>query len=315
MTCLKNTYCLNKKDGKKVLLDYVTNTFKGKTSTSFKNYSFNIDSKKMNYQFKIHCSYKIPINEKKKKLLLEIFDKKRKYCLKFELIGNKTHPEFANFKGFKKSYVHNINRNVCGIKKSKQLLTLSGSYVLNLVDKINKIFKVEESSLSDDSRLELQIKGSKELDSRPHLKIIKLFEYGKTWYQKEGDFLPIPIELNQYGKDAGKLKLKDLYKYYNDDDLKKFGINERSISQDNINEILRILKKENLDENSNLKSIAILFKSKNIKSYEKIKLWEDVFDLTKREKISKSTKTEYKLIKSYLKLLDYHRQIKHTKTY
>ena len=77
MTCKKNTYCLNKKEGKKVLLDYVTNTFKGKISTSFKNYSFYIESKKMNYEFKIHCSYKKPQFEKKKKLLLEIFDKKK----------------------------------------------------------------------------------------------------------------------------------------------------------------------------------------------------------------------------------------------
>ena len=64
MNCQKNTYCLNKKEGKKVLLDYVTNTFKGKISTSFKNYGFYIKSKKMNYQFKILCTYKIPDEEK-----------------------------------------------------------------------------------------------------------------------------------------------------------------------------------------------------------------------------------------------------------
>ena len=310
MNCKKNTYCLNKKEGKKVLLDYVTNTFKEKTSTSFKNYSFYIESKKMNYVFKIHCSYKKPQFEKKKKLLLEIFDKKKKYCLKFEFMGNKQHPDYKNFKGFKKSYIHNINKNVCGIKKSKYLLSLSGSYILGLVDKINKIFKVEESSLSDDSRLEA-------ISPSVHLKIIKLYEYNKTWYQKEGGFLPENhIKLSQYSKDAGKLKLKDLYKYMNDKDLKDWSpIDEHLIKEEDINEIYRILKKENLDENSDLKSIALTFKSKDLKKSEKLHLWNNIFSLTKREKISKSKKIEYKLIQAYLELLKYHYQIKHTKTY
>jgi len=310
MTCKKNTYCLNKKEGKKVLLDYVTNTFKGKTSTSFKNYSFYIESKKMNYEFKIHCSYKKPQFEKKKKLLLEIFDKKRKYCLKFELMGNKQHPDFKNFRGFKKSYIHNVNKNVCGIKKSKFLLSLSGSYILSLVDRINKIFKVEESSLSDDSRLEA-------IAPSVHLKIIKLYEYNKTWYQKEGGFLPENhLELVQYSKDAGKLKLKDLYKYMNDKNLKDWSpIDEHYVKEEDIKEVYRLLKKEKLDENSNLKSISLAFKSKVIKNSEKLHLWDNIFSLTKREKISKSKKPEYKLIQAYLKLLDYHGQIKHTKLY
>lgn len=309
MNCKKNTYCLNKKEGKQVLLDYVTNTFKGKTSTSFKNYSFYIESKKMNYQFKIHCSYKIPQFEKKKRLLLEIFDNKKKYCLKFELMGNKQHPDFKNFRGFKKSYIHNVNKNVCGIKKSKFLLSLSGSYILSLVDRINKIFKVEESSLSDDSRLEA-------IGSSVHLKIIKLYEYNKTWYQKEGGFLPEDhLNLVQYSKDAGKLKLKDLYKYYNDKDLRHWGIDEQFVKEEDMNEVYKILKKEKLDENSNLKSISIAFKSKVIKNSEKKSLWDNIFSLTKREGISKSKKPEYKLIQAYLKLLEYHVQIKHTKTY
>lgn len=315
MTCKKNTYCLNKKEGKKVLLDYVTNTFKGTTSTSFKNYSFYIESKKMSYQFKLQCSYKKPQYEKKKILLLEIFDKKKKYCLKFQLMNNKQHPEFKNFRSFKKSYIHNINRNVCGIKQNKYLLSLSGSYILHLVDKINKIFKVEESSLSDDSRLELKDENG-ETVAKIHLKIIKLYEYNKTWYQKEGGFLPEDhLNLVQYSKDAGKLKLKDLYKYYNDKDLRHWGIDEQFVKEEDMNEVYKILKKEKLDENSNLKSISIAFKSKVIKNSEKKSLWDNIFSLTKREGISKSKKPEYKLIQAYLKLLEYHVQIKHTKTY
>ena len=58
MNCKKNTYCLNHKEGKKVLLDYVTNTFKGKTSTSFKNYSFYIKNRLINQEFKLNCSYR-----------------------------------------------------------------------------------------------------------------------------------------------------------------------------------------------------------------------------------------------------------------
>jgi hypothetical protein len=264
----------------------------------------------MNYEFKIHCSYKKPQFEKKKKLLLELFDKKRKYCLKFELMGNKQHPDFKNFKGFKKSYIHNVNKNVCGIKKSKYLLSLSGSYVLHLADKINKIFKVEESSLSDDSRLEA-------IAPSVHLKIIKLYEYNKTWYQKEGGFLPENhLNLVQYSKDAGKLKLKDLYEYMNDKNLKDWSpIDEHYVKEEDIKEVYRLLKKEKLDENSNLKSISLAFKSKVIKNSEKLHLWDNIFSLTKREKISKSKKPEYKLIQAYLKLLDSHGQIKHTKSY
>jgi len=314
MNCKKNTYCLNKKEGKKVLLDYVTNTFKGKTSTSFKNYSFYIESKKMSYQFKIHCSYKKPQFEKKKKLLLEIFDKKRKYCLKFELMSKKQHPNYTNYIGFKKSYIHNINKNVCGIKKSKYLLSLSGSYILNLVDKINKIFKVEESSLSDDSRLDA-------ISPAVHLKIIKLYEYNKTWYQKEGGFLPENhLELVQYSKDSGKLKLKDLYKYYMDENLNEAFdknmkyINEKLVKEEDKDKVYKILKKIDLDENNNLKNITMAFKSK-LTNPEKLFLWKNIYALDNRINIYNSKNPEYKLIKAYLKLLEYHRQIKHTKLY
>jgi|ETNmetMinimDraft_8_1059916.scaffolds.fasta_scaffold02771_8 hypothetical protein len=327
MNCKKNTYCLNQKEGKKVLLDYVTNTFKGKTSTSFKNYSFYIKNRLINHEFKLNCSYKIPIGEDKKDkkvkkaLLLEIFDKKKQYCLKFELKENKQHPDYKNFRGFKKSYIHNINKNVCGIKRSKYLLSLSGSYILNLVDKINKIFKVEESELSDDSRLELKDENGK-VETRALLKIIKLYEYGKTWYQKEAGFIPIPKEINEYGVEAGKLKLKDLYGFYNDKDLRTYGLdknqkfhNEKFVEEEDIKEVYRILKKEKLDENSNLKSVAIAFKSKKITSSEKLKLWFKVFSLDKRKKISESQKSKYKLIHPYLNLLKHHNQIKHIKTY
>ena len=102
----------------------------------------------------------------------------------------------------------------------------------------------------------------------------------------------------------------------NDKDLKDWSpIDEHLIKEEDINEIYRILKKENLDENSDLKSIALTFKSKDLKKSEKLHLWNNIFSLTKREKISKSKKIEYKLIQAYLELLKYHYQIKHTKTY
>ena len=332
--CKKNTNCLNKKDGKERLLNYVTNTFKGTTSTSFKNYSFykkkTDEEEYWNYQFQILCTYKIQNEDKndkkpKKKLFLEIFDKKKKegkYCLRLELKSNKPHPDFKNFRGFKKSKIELLGKNICGFKKGKQTVNLSGSYILSLVDKINKIFKVEESELSDDSRLELKDENGKVV-SRALLKIIKLYEYNKTWYQKEGGYLPINhLKLSQYSKDAGKLKLKDLYGFYNDKDLRTYGLdknqkfhNEKFVEEEDIKEVYRILKKEKLDENSNLKSVAIAFKSKKITSSEKLKLWFKVFSLDKRKKISQSKNPEYKLIQAYLKLLEHHFQIKHTKMY
>ena len=332
--CKKNTNCLNKKDGKERLLNYVTNTFKGKTSTSFKNYSFykkkTDEEEYWNYQFQILCTYKIQDEDKndkkpKKKLFLEIFDEKKKegkYCLRLELKSNKQHPNFKNFRGFKKSKIELLGKNICGFKKGKQTVNLSGSYILSLVDKINKIFKVEESELSDDSRLELKDENGKVV-SRALLKIIKLYEYNKTWYQKEGGYLPINhLKLSQYSKDAGKLKLKDLYGFYNDKDLRTYGLdknqkfhNEKFVEEEDIKEVYRILKKEKLDENSNLKSVAIAFKSKKITSSEKLKLWFKVFSLDKRKKISESQKSKYKLIHPYLNLLKHHNQIKHIKTY
>jgi len=332
--CKKNTNCLNKKDGKERLLNYVTNTFKGKTSTSFKNYSFykkkTDEEEYWNYQFQILCTYKIQNEDKndkkpKKKLFLEIFDKKKKegkYCLRLELKSNKPHPDFKNFRGFKKSKIELLGKNICGFKKGKQTVNLSGSYILSLVDKINKIFKVEESELSDDSRLELKDENGKVV-SRALLKIIKLYEYNKTWYQKEGGYLPINhLKLSQYSKDAGKLKLKDLYGFYNDKDLRTYGLdknqkfhNEKFVEEEDIKEVYRILKKEKLDENSNLKSVAIAFKSKKITSSEKLKLWFKVFSLDKRKKISQSKNPEYKLIQAYLKLRENHGMITHIKTY
>jgi len=319
MNCIKNTYCLNKKDGRYYLLDYVNNILKDKTSTGFKNYSFFLDSKNLNHQFKFTCVYsKDNTNDTdKKELNIYIYTKGNKsFCLKLRLLKKKKHTEFTNFYGFKESYIYNINSGLCSINKGTLSKNMTGTYLIKLVDRINTIFQVEKSSLSDDSRLELKKKDSKELDLRPSLKVIKLFEYGKTWYQKEGDFKPIPIEINQFGKDAGKLTLKELYNYYMDESIRKFGIDEQLITNKKIEDTINILKKLDLDENSNLKKIATSFKSKNIKDWEKIIIWDNVFNLTTREKILNSKDLKYKNIQAYLILLKYHLiQVKSVKNY
>lgn len=289
MSCKKNTYCLNNKEGKKILLDYVNNTFKGKNSTSFKNYSFYLNDNS-NHEFKINCSYKKDIDDKKK-LYLNIYSNEKKYCLKYELKNKKKHSKYSLYFGFKKSFIHNINKNLCGVKKKKYEM-LSGTYILKLVEKIDKLFEVEISELDDDSRIELC--GS----SATHLKIIKLMEYGQTWYEKEGGYKLKNKEIYKLTEEIRKIKLNYLYNDIYENDFNR-ELLEFKLKKEDIEKTIEILKKVKLNLNNTLKDISKIFKSTIIDECEKLHIWENVYSLPKRKKLLIKDEKNFDLYKKY----------------
>lgn len=278
MECVKNTYCLNKSFDQKVLLKYITANIDNdsKNKLLYKDFGFNLDDKK-NMKFKI-----TPIVEKKY-VILYILDKKSKkdalkYCLKLTL---KNMYKKDKYYYFKKSKIDSINRGVCALNKKNVITeTMDGTYLVKLVDKINKIFKVETSSLDDDATLEIcDVKNVK-------IKIIKLLTEGKTWYEKTGGFRLEDEKIYKDNEIVRNLKYSYLYDIFKTYKFDFFSYrDDQPINEKKLDKTLEILKKYNLSKDNTIKEITTKFfdsKSKNIEACDKAHIYEYVIDLPKR---------------------------------
>ncbi|SVB90575.1 uncharacterized protein METZ01_LOCUS243429, partial [marine metagenome] len=210
--CLRKTdFCLNTKNGKDGLLRYVRNTIDGGQNLSQRKFGFywskccKVNSSIVNKRFRIYIKNIKDSNNKTTSVLLRIFHyplnkkkKNNKLCLKMEL---KTPIKMSGYYSFKTSFIDKLDKGPCGINKTE----LKGPSLVRIADKINKIFKVESSSLNDDSRLELcNYKGMV-------LKTIKLLQYGKTWYEREAGFILDKPEIYELCKIVRKSKLSILF--------------------------------------------------------------------------------------------------------
>lgn len=295
--CQKNTYCLNKSFEQKFLLKYITAIIDNdnKNKILYKDFGFNLDQKK-NFAFKLHAIYNP--DESKKDIFLYIFDKdnrkdRQSYCLRLKLINMYKKDKYYYFK---KSKVENINRGICGIKKNKLVTTIDGTYLVKLVTKINKIFKVEKSMLDDDSKLDL-------CDVTMKIKLIKLISEGKTWYEKAGGFRLTDENIYKNTEIAAK----ESYQYYYDimKNIKMSMFDGDMIRHDEkkLDKAVDIIKKHGLSMKDSIRKIILkIFNSKVVDNCEKAIIYESVLDLPVRNKAFKDADKKYDAYRAYVNL-------------
>lgn len=301
--CLKTTYCLNKSLDQKSLLKYITAIINDdrKNMVLYKDFGFNLDDKK-NFKFKLSGIY--DPKEEKKSIYLYIFDNKNKkdnlsYCLKLKLT-NMYKNKKTNFYNFKKSKVENINRGVCGIKKGIIDITIDGTYLIKLVDIINKIFKVESSILDDDARLTISNQIVK-------IKLVKLISDGKTWYEKTAGFKIKDENIYKNAENVSKTPYSYFYNIMKNTKYSLFDGDIFSLDEKELDKTIKILNKYNLSEKDSLKKIIKVFfdnKNKDIKNLEKAHIYKYILDLPKRNLAYKNKDKKYDIYRSYIDLLN-----------
>ena len=293
-------FSLNDTSGQKQLLDYVTRVISKNIILSNRNYQFRItDEKKdsLTFKIKIH-NRKNKHDDKNKTILLYIYtishesetsDIVEDFCLKLELKGNMIKKGRNYF--FEESYVYGIYKNKCAIKNGKSIM-MPGKFIVKLVDKINKLFKVKTSKLLDDSRLPICLENT---NNSPvmSLKTIKLLQNGQTWYEKEGGF---KLDNNQIYEAVKKVQTIPLSSFLNiatNRNLHSVGesyidYTEGIESKQRIERIETILKKINLSRENTFQEIATnIFNNKEeISDCEKLEIWEKIISNNlKREKV------------------------------
>ena len=296
-------FSLNESSGQKQLLDYVARVISNNIILSNRNYQFTItdtDKDSLTFKIKIH-NRKNQHDDKNKTILLYIYtishenetsDIAEDFCLKLELKGNRIKKGQNYF--FEESYVHGIYKRKCGISNIKKVesIMMPGKFIVKLVDKINKLFKVKTSKLLDDSRLPICLENT---NNSPiiSLKTLKLLQNGQTWYEKEGGFKLNNDEIYEAVKKVQTIPLSSFLNIATHPDIHSVGesyINytEGIESKQQIERIETILKKINLSRESTFQEIAInIFNNKEeISNCEKLEIWEKIISNNlKRKKV------------------------------
>jgi len=293
-SCKPNTYCLNSTLHKKFLLKYITSKINGKNELLYKDFGFYF-SKDKNYVFKL-----TPVLEGKN-VILYIFDKKSKkdnlsYCLKLTL---KKRYEKDGFYYFKESKVDNINRGVCGIKKKVIQTTIDGTYLIKLVDAINKIFNVEVSKLDDDATLTI-------CDKNMKIKLIKLLSTGKTWYEKTGGFELSEKSIYKDAKEVAETKYEYYYDIMKTEKLSALDGDFEQLDMKDLEKVLKILEKYGLSKKDTIKKIVKkIFETKDgsIANCDKKHIYKFVLDLPDRMRAYKDKDSKYDKYRNYRNLI------------
>lgn len=331
--CLPKTdFCLNTKNGKDGLLRYVRNTIDGGQNLSQRKFGFywskccKVNSSIVNKRFRIYIKNIKDSNNKTTSVLLRIFHyplnkkkKNNKLCLKMEL---KTPIKMSGYYSFKTSFIDKLDKGPCGINKTE----LKGPSLVRIADKINKIFKVESSSLNDDSRLELcNYKGMV-------LKTIKLLQYGKTWYEREAGFILDEPEIYELCKIVRKSKLSILFEVIRQDIVEQIS-NEYNTTKDEyepkIKKLENLLKIDNLTLNNTYQQVfkKAIHPTSKLTDCQKAEVYKILFDNIWDRKIvldneipedgikgiSKDTLEKYKAIINFEKKCNF--EVKSTKIY
>ena len=127
-----------------------------------------------------------------------------------------------------------------------------------MANKLNDILSVDFSRLSDDSKIETKC-------GAISIKMLHLIKYGKTWYEREGNFSLEDKKYYQLAKQIEEISVANLYKNLNDQDildkmdklLDKLGVKGRNIKIKNlvikgfgVNSTLSLCEQKYLYENT-----------------------------------------------------------------
>jgi len=270
-----------------ILREYIERNIK------FKNikYSFRHKDEEQIFDFKL--------TKFNNELIIKITEE-TEYGVCLKMTFSKPYINYDNNIAYKKSEIDNINRGNCGYKDSKKIINMSGSFSLAVADYLNIILNVSVSELRDDSRIKL-------CNKEKSLKILFLFKYGKTWYERAAGFKLKDKEIYDYIKNVGELRLSELYNTLLeiDNDIVKSSIDDiRYLKSDKISMVSQLLDRINLSKNAKIKTllIQIFQRDSPYTECEQKFLWDFILELNNRKYIRKSSDPKYKLIKQYYKL-------------
>jgi hypothetical protein len=249
-------YNLRKKEESKRFLDEITKVYKGQSVPSR---IFTIDDNIIQFEY----NYKKDEDILKIKLINK--DKTKK-CLDIDFFNSKKNTIYV---AFDNSYIHGINSGLCGLnKKQKKIKKLKGGDILQIIDKLNKLLLVKESTLLDDSRIEL-------CNSNISLKTLSVFKYGKTWYDKNGGFVPTNDNFYRYFTEMNGLTIGELIDYIQNNDKH---ITEFRIPENRMNNFNKLLQKNKINKNESIKDAILKFygdiEGDNCEKYD---MWEFLF--------------------------------------
>jgi len=232
-------------------------------------------------------------------LEIGIIDNKNGICLKMSFHNKRQHSKYKTMPVFKKSKIELISKGKCGYDKKKKIVNMSGSFILNLANTLNDILEVDVAILEDDSRLDL-------CNSNVSLKILNLLKYGKTWYERAGNYSLDDKEVYKRAKLVGEMTVKQLYDTLLeiDNDLLKHDIFDMPrLKGDAIQKVEKILDSIGESKRSKVKTIFNKAFDRNSKLAECDQhfLWEHILQLNPRKYIEKSNDAKYKALKEYYK--------------
>ncbi len=289
MACINNAHCLHNRSGKTTLKNFVKYIIDRNISYSNRNtYSFYTDRDSDVFKITFKNKKKIKgvdcpnINLYVYKISPDGREIETSYCL-WMCLKDEYKNSRDGFYYFKKSEIKQINKGKCSVKDPNG--ELGGNYLAKLANSINKIFKVEHSTLSDDSSLELA------KDKIIKLKTLKLLQYQKTWYERVIGFKLDNKRIYELAKLVSNIPLSSFLNIVLDEDLREMTELWR-LNEKDINSILEILNKVNLNKNSTFGEISrnIFNNFKDISNEEKYIIWDKLISTNyKRVKVEGST--------------------------
>ena len=297
LKCLENTdFCLNKIKGENGLLNYIKRAIDNKFTTSTLNYGFYWKKHEKNIikkRFKIHIE-NTKTENKTTSIILNIYHyprneinfTKNKVCLRLELITPiSILKDDKQYYFFETSKILNVNRGPCGINLKNEKSYLEGAYIVHIADKINRIFRVKSSELFDISYLTM-------CEKDISLKIIKLLQYGKTWYERIAEFKLIDQKIYELTEKVRNIKLSTLFNIITDESLHTLGEHHLNYSSE-IKELNKLLLTINLTNDNTFGQIfeKVFNQNSKLLDCEKIRIWDIIFPTFKpyRRTVIKNT--------------------------
>lgn len=284
--CNNGSYCLNTKKTQKFLVQYITNLINGKTQYLPQDFGFYLTNK--NYIFKL-----TPEIKQKKAVVYLLINQENNTtpCLRIKLFKKYLHEKDKVFY-FQKSKIEQITRGICGIVNRKINLTLDGTYITKLADLLNQIFRVEESHLDDDARLEI-------CNTPIRLKTIKLLTEGQTWYQKVIGFELVDKNIYTLAENIANTKYEYLYNIILNNPRDSLSGDIIAVKEEDLNNTLEVLTKFNLSRNNTLREIAkTVFETKSNNPCDVATIYKFVFNLPNRNKVYNDP--NYQTFKDYV---------------
>ena len=273
--------------------------FKSQNCTNNTKYSYVF--KKNNKSEKQIFNLNLCKKKENKKCYLEakITDNKNGICLTMSFHNKKRHSKYKSIPVFKKSKIELLSKGKCGYNKKKKTVDMSGSFVLNLANTLNDILEVDVAVLDDDSRLEL-------CEGNVSLKILNLLKYGKTWYERAGNYSLNDKEIYIRAKLVGEMTVKQLYDTLLeiDNDILKHDIFDFSkIKGNTIQKVEKILESMDESKRSKIKTVfnKAFDRNSKLKECDQKFLWDHILQLNPRKYIEKSSNGKYKILKEYYK--------------